>query len=101
AEDGIRDFHVTGVQTCALPILPSQQRFEGDDLARMDLKDGLVEHSELTAVKSGPQVELELEASNGPLMHGWVEQFGAVSSHGLRATESGLGIAQGSLGALR
>src|SRR5690606_39891931 len=23
AEDGIRDFHVTGVQTCALPILPS------------------------------------------------------------------------------
>src|SRR5690606_39875462 len=23
AEDGIRDFHVTGVQTCALPILTS------------------------------------------------------------------------------
>src|SRR5690606_39640100 len=23
AEDGIRDFHVTGVQTCALPILHS------------------------------------------------------------------------------
>src|SRR5690606_39585129 len=23
AEDGIRDFHVTGVQTCALPILRS------------------------------------------------------------------------------
>src|SRR5207253_4846653 len=23
AEDGIRDGHVTGVQTCALPILPS------------------------------------------------------------------------------
>src|SRR5690606_39547480 len=22
-EDGIRDFHVTGVQTCALPIFPS------------------------------------------------------------------------------
>src|SRR5690606_39704405 len=29
AEDGIRDFHVTGVQTCALPILPvSIQRAE-------------------------------------------------------------------------
>src|SRR5690606_39578706 len=27
AEDGIRDFHVTGVQTCALPIL-----FQKDDL---------------------------------------------------------------------
>src|SRR5207302_2165938 len=23
AEDGIRDFHVTGVQTCALPIWPA------------------------------------------------------------------------------
>src|SRR5690606_6529439 len=26
AEDGIRDFHVTGVQTCALPICGQQQR---------------------------------------------------------------------------
>src|SRR5690606_39562938 len=24
AEDGIRDFHVTGVQTCALPISPTK-----------------------------------------------------------------------------
>src|SRR5690606_39434890 len=24
AEDGIRDFHVTGVQTCALPIYPGK-----------------------------------------------------------------------------
>src|SRR5690606_21752151 len=27
AEDGIRDFHVTGVQTCALPILSSFEAF--------------------------------------------------------------------------
>src|SRR5207302_2921830 len=26
AEDGIRDFHVTGVQTCALPIWPPRRR---------------------------------------------------------------------------
>src|SRR5690606_40935678 len=26
AEDGIRDFHVTGVQTCALPIYPLEVR---------------------------------------------------------------------------
>src|SRR5690606_40685416 len=26
AEDGIRDFHVTGVQTCALPICPAGGR---------------------------------------------------------------------------
>src|SRR5690606_39600703 len=25
AEDGIRDFHVTGVQTCALPILKAEE----------------------------------------------------------------------------
>src|SRR5690606_41162247 len=31
AEDGIRDFHVTGVQTCALPILimPPNERLRG------------------------------------------------------------------------
>src|SRR5207253_8198915 len=27
AEDGIRDGHVTGVQTCALPIYPAMDRF--------------------------------------------------------------------------
>src|SRR5690606_31462173 len=29
AEVGIRDFHVTGVQTCALPILPSKHETFG------------------------------------------------------------------------
>src|SRR5690606_40471972 len=29
AEDGIRDFHVTGVQTCALPISANSSVFEG------------------------------------------------------------------------
>src|SRR5207302_7265746 len=29
AEDGIRDFHVTGVQTCALPILPERDVVRG------------------------------------------------------------------------
>src|SRR5690606_40486984 len=29
AEDGIRDFHVTGVQTCALPIWPVPHRRQG------------------------------------------------------------------------
>src|SRR5690606_39289891 len=28
AEDGIRDFHVTGVQTCALPIFPDAEANE-------------------------------------------------------------------------
>src|SRR5690606_41202397 len=29
AEDGIRDFHVTGVQTCALPIYLEDKHFDG------------------------------------------------------------------------
>src|SRR5690606_40094781 len=29
AEDGIRDFHVTGVQTCALPIYAVKERDKG------------------------------------------------------------------------
>src|SRR5690606_39761397 len=37
AEDGIRDFHVTGVQTCALPIFAPQ---EGDET--LDAKGKLV-----------------------------------------------------------
>src|SRR5690606_39429627 len=36
AEDGIRDFHVTGVQTCALPICIE---FWGDDVDRIAMLD--------------------------------------------------------------
>src|SRR5690606_24757864 len=37
--DGIRDFHVTGVQTCALPILkmPTWQNFENPDVDFQDI----------------------------------------------------------------
>src|SRR5690606_40862079 len=34
AEDGIRDFHVTGVQTCALPISTSLSSAEPSSAAR-------------------------------------------------------------------
>src|SRR5690606_41052211 len=37
AEDGIRDFHVTGVQTCALPILSSPENIARLDAIRADL----------------------------------------------------------------
>src|SRR5690606_40278010 len=39
AEDGIRDFHVTGVQTCALPIWPTIV-YVFDELVRT-LPDGV------------------------------------------------------------
>src|SRR5690606_39474378 len=39
AEDGIRDFHVTGVQTCALPIfagaIPKKQRLYNEILKQL------------------------------------------------------------------
>src|SRR5690625_5469551 len=39
AEDGIRDGHVTGVQTCALPISDLMAVYRGDVLYfKMDLK---------------------------------------------------------------
>src|SRR5690606_39588273 len=34
AEDGIRDFHVTGVQTCALPIYLGLPRMDGIEVTR-------------------------------------------------------------------
>src|SRR5690606_39708443 len=36
AEDGIRDFHVTGVQTCALPILVSPISTNSEDFLNPD-----------------------------------------------------------------
>src|SRR5690606_40985409 len=48
AEDGIRDFHVTGVQTCALPIflqgfLLLRERIQFDETAGKALEEHLVE----------------------------------------------------------
>src|SRR5690606_39540235 len=38
AEDGIRDFHVTGVQTCALPISPTT-KFQRSSNSQVSKKD--------------------------------------------------------------
>src|SRR5690606_40093347 len=35
AEDGIRDFHVTGVQTCALPISKDAGKIAGLEVLRL------------------------------------------------------------------
>src|SRR5690606_40721146 len=39
AEDGIRDFHVTGVQTCALPILKTNKDWGGDGKLKRKVED--------------------------------------------------------------
>src|SRR5690606_852871 len=38
AEDGIRDFHVTGVQTCALPICLRENGIQADAINSFNLK---------------------------------------------------------------
>src|SRR5690606_6014717 len=73
-EDGIRDFHVTGVQTCALPILvteapagsPARQRLDavaatrnGFELSRVDLEQRR-EGDVLGAAQSGKRSSLKM-----------------------------------------
>src|SRR5690606_40150059 len=52
AEDGIRDFHVTGVQTCALPILqpPRLER----SLGQVTLADGTSLDADAFVFAPGP-----------------------------------------------
>src|SRR5256885_8338853 len=55
AEDGIRDYKVTGVQTCALPILLNARalRHLKDELARLadQLVDSLLDLGEIDGVR--------------------------------------------------
>src|SRR5690606_41188860 len=41
AEDVIRDFHVTGVQTCALPISGSAKVYRWESLPREEVRPGV------------------------------------------------------------
>src|SRR5690606_33177353 len=50
AEDGIRDFHVTGVQTCALPILPTGE---------IEMADRSAPHDERTEEEMRPVIRAE------------------------------------------
>src|SRR5690606_40667241 len=49
AEDGIRDFHVTGVQTCALPISPSSGNVLLRFLRRKGFSEKLLEEAGLVS----------------------------------------------------
>src|SRR5256884_5138505 len=54
AEDGIRDVAVTGVQTCALPILPGAARARAQEGARV-LRSGAGARSAVRAGLRGPR----------------------------------------------
>src|SRR5699024_8243514 len=61
AEDGIRDRNVTGVQTCALPILAAEQAMHAG--INMDLHSGVYFKELPQLVKSGKISEAELDSA--------------------------------------
>src|SRR5690606_39880717 len=69
AEDGIRDFHVTGVQTCALPISLEAALRLGGHVTTASCRDG---ESALTAVEHSvggfhaAVVDMQLPGMDGP-----------------------------------
>src|SRR5690606_41176728 len=80
AEDGIRDFHVTGVQTCALPI--SLQRL-GADVLQRSLVKGLGRR--MGVVLLGPADEGQVQALDaaglgngevGAVGHPLIDEYG-------------------------
>src|SRR5690606_40739369 len=66
AEDGIRDFHVTGVQTCALPIFAlACCSFGSLRLACALLCNGAWRHTLMEMLS--PEAELILSATDGQM----------------------------------
>src|SRR5206468_9449636 len=70
AEDGIRDLIVTGVQTCALPILPEQTRWD-PQLETPQIADALDEASVLVLPSRSeglPRVVIEALCRGRPVL---------------------------------
>src|SRR5690606_39846316 len=76
AEDGIRDFHVTGVQTCALPILARHGHILING-KRVDIPSYRVSPGDKIEVREQSRqiayVAAALAAADGRPTPGWVE----------------------------
>src|SRR5690606_39662737 len=68
AEDGIRDFHVTGVQTCALPI------FDDDPFVKLPAR-----RSTLVPVSGPPTRMAYVEIMSGPARGTQVAVHGVIA----------------------
>src|SRR5690606_3627148 len=66
AEDGIRDFHVTGVQTCALPIslIRCRARIRGFGRLRLDTSSLILERNQRPVSLSLTTLVAQLPAAN-------------------------------------
>src|SRR5690606_35889811 len=82
AEDGIRDFHVTGVQTCALPICTKDQAGE--------MSDRLVTHGAIpmevpTIAVEPPRSPAQMERAVKGLVDGRYQWVVFTSTNAVRA----------------
>src|SRR5690606_13818545 len=79
AEDGIRDFHVTGVQTCALPISSGQGAgsLPITPVVRLGGNGG----AEPDSIRQGEAVDDLLQLLGGDGLNGLVELSGAHREH--------------------
>jgi len=73
-------------------MLPTKQSLEADNLLRIDLKNWLVKKAKLAAVEGSAKIGFELQTIESELMHGGIEEFRTISTHGLGAPEGRFGI---------
>src|SRR5690606_40691096 len=74
AEDGIRDFHVTGVQTCALPILASPTKPTGRQTQARD-------YIHIILSTQPPTTALPPRTLNETDLPGWLPRNEPVKDH--------------------
>src|SRR2546422_5720915 len=85
AEDGIRDVAVTGVQTCALPILLHKANLRGADLSLADLRGAWLIQADLREANVlGTELrEANLQGANLEHARGlWVGRLGGTNLFG-------------------
>src|SRR5690606_40060131 len=85
-EDGIRDFHVTGVQTCALPICLQA----GRRLGALDMPAGLLHQGRAAG---GGAAAVRCRAAAGPVAGGFrrlrrIEEFDVLATRQAGRTRS-------------
>ncbi|CAB4835941.1 unannotated protein [freshwater metagenome] len=82
----------------AVRLLPAHQRFEADDIARLQIEDRLVEQTELAAVESAVERSFDGEAMGDPLVHRLVVDGQTVAAGILGAIHRRVGMSDKILG---
>src|SRR5690606_29716777 len=90
AEDGIRDFHVTGVQTCALPIY--------DDRGEPRGQLGNAGQDVLRSFHAAPGRDMTADRAPAPCPGGWWVRSGAAGYPGFSRSVASLAIFQNRAG---